>query len=172
MSLLPKIHTQAPEFSLSDQFGQAHALKEFVGKYIVLYFYPKDDTPGCTKEACGFRDGYARFRRAGMVVLGVSADSVKRHARFSEKYELPFLLLADEDRTVVNRYGVWVKKKFMGREYMGISRTTFLIDPFGKIVRVYEQVNPERHAEEILVDAKGITLDRDSGGHGVSGNNN
>ena len=155
MSLV--IQNKAPEFSLPDQGGQPRALADFFGQWVVLYFYPKDDTPGCTKEACSFRDGFARFKREGIVVLGVSADSVKKHAKFVEKYELPFLLLADEERTVVTRYGVWAKKKFMGREYMGILRTTFLIDPEGKIAKIYENVKPEEHAEEVLAEILRLT---------------
>ena len=152
MSAIPSIDRSAPEFSLPDQNGHLCALADFFGKWVVLYFYPKDDTPGCTKEACGFRDGFARFKQAGIVVLGVSADSVKKHAKFVEKYELPFLLLADENRVVVEQYGVWAKKKFMGREYMGILRATFLIDPEGKIAKIYENVKPEEHAEEVLAE--------------------
>ena len=157
MSAIPSIDRSAPEFSLLDQNGHPCALADFLGKWVVLYFYPKDDTPGCTKEACGFRDGFARFKQAGIVVLGVSADSVKKHAKFVEKYELPFLLLADENRVVVEQYGVWAKKKFMGREYMGILRTTFLIDPAGKIAKIYENVKPEGHAEEVLAEVLRLT---------------
>ena len=157
MSAIPSIDRSAPEFSLLDQNGHPCALADFLGKWVVLYFYPKDDTPGCTKEACGFRDGFARFKRRGVVVLGISADSVKKHAKFVEKYELPFLLLADEQKTVVEQYGVWVKKKFMGREYMGILRTTFLIDPAGKIAKIYENVKPEGHAEEVLAEVLRLT---------------
>ncbi|MDQ5902012.1 MAG: thioredoxin-dependent peroxiredoxin [Patescibacteria group bacterium] len=148
--MLPKTQSKAPAFSLSDQNGGMRALKDFFGQWVVLYFYPKDDTPGCTKEACSFRDGFSRFKREGVVVLGISADSVKKHAKFVEKYELPFLLLADEQKTVVEQYGVWAKKKFMGREYMGILRTTFLINPLGNIVKVYENVKPDEHADEVL----------------------
>ena len=148
--MLPKAQSKAPAFSLLDQNGVMRSLKDFHGQWVVLYFYPKDDTPGCTKEACSFRDGFVRFKRQGVVVLGISADSVKRHAKFVEKYELPFLLLADEQKTVVEQYGVWAKKKFMGREYMGILRTTFLIDPWGNIIKVYENVKPDEHADEVL----------------------
>ena len=155
--MFPGIQNKAPEFSLPDQNGQPHTLADFLGRWVVLYFYPKDDTPGCTKEACSFRDGFARFKRAGIVVLGVSADSVREHAKFVEKYELPFLLLADESKIVVEQYGVWAKKKFMGREYMGILRTTFLIDPAGKIAKIYENVKPEEHAEEVLSEVLRLT---------------
>jgi peroxiredoxin Q/BCP len=145
---------QAAAFTLPDQDGKEHSLKEYLGRWVVLYFYPKDDTPGCTAEACSFRDGYAKLKRAGIEVLGVSADTVKKHKRFALKYSLPFTLLADEEKKVVELYGVWKKKKFMGREYMGIDRTTFLIDPAGKIAKMYEQVKPDDHAEEILADVK------------------
>lgn len=131
-----------------------HTLKEYRGKWVVLYFYPKDDTPGCTVEACQFRDNFPKFKRSKAVVLGVSVDPVKKHAKFAAKYELPFTLLADEEKEVVNLYGVWAKKKFMGREYMGILRTSFLINPQGKIAKVYESVKPETHAEEVLADIR------------------
>lgn len=149
-----KLKSKAPVFSLPDQGGKEHSLKDYLGKWVALYFYPKDDTPGCTKEACSFRDNYSKLKRAGIVVLGVSVDPVRRHAKFAEKYALPFTLLADEEKTVVERYGVWGKKKFMGREYMGTMRTTFLIDPAGRIAKVYENVNPDAHAEAILADVK------------------
>ena len=161
MSTIPSIHQPAPGFVLPDQNGQPRALADFLGQWVVLYFYPKDDTPGCTKEACSFRDGFARFKRAGIIVLGVSADSVKKHAKFVEKYELPFLLLADESKVVVEQYGVWAKKKFMGREYMGILRTTFLIDPEGKIAMIYENVKPEEHAEEVLAEVMRLTTGKE-----------
>ncbi len=161
MSTIPSIHQSAPGFVLPDQSGQPRALADFLGQWVVLYFYPKDDTPGCTKEACGFRDGFARFKRAGIIVLGVSADSVKKHAKFVGKYELPFLLLADESKVVVEQYGVWAKKKFMGREYMGILRTTFLIDPEGKIAKIYENVKPEEHAEEVLAEVLRLTTGKE-----------
>ncbi len=131
-----------------------HTLKEYVGKWVVLYFYPKDDTPGCTVEACQFRDNFPKFKRSKAVILGISVDAVKKHAKFVTKYELPFTLLADEEKKVVALYGVWAKKKFMGREYMGILRTSFLIDPTGKIAKVYEDVKPDGHAEEVLSDIK------------------
>ncbi len=151
-----KVRTKAPGFILPDQEGKEHSLGEYLGKCVVLYFYPKDDTPGCTKEACSFRDNFASLKRASVVVLGVSANSVKKHAKFAEKYELPFTLFSDEEKEVVEKYHVWAKKKFMGREYMGILRTTFLIDPSGKIRKIYEEVKPDIHAEEILSDVKEI----------------
>ena len=120
----------------------------------MLYFYPKDDTPGCTTEACSIRDNWARFKKAGLVVLGASTDSVKSHAKFAEKYDLPFPLLADEKKELVKDYGVWGKKKFMGREYLGTKRWSFLIDPTGRIAKIYEDVKPNEHADEVLADLK------------------
>ncbi|OGI22194.1 MAG: peroxiredoxin [Candidatus Moranbacteria bacterium RIFCSPHIGHO2_01_FULL_55_24] len=151
-----KAKTVAPNFTLPDQDGKEHTLKEYRGKYVILYFYPKDDTPGCTKEACAFRDGFAKFKRAGISILGVSVDSAKKHAKFAEKYSLPFTLLADEGKEVVNLYGVWGKKKFMGREYMGTNRVSYLIDPKGKIAKVYVDVLPDEHADEVLADVKSL----------------
>lgn len=149
--------TKAKNFTLPDQDGKLHTLRDYAGKWVVLYFYPKDDTPGCTAEACQFRDTFPEFKRSQAVVLGVSADAVKKHAKFVTKYELPFTLLADTEKEAVNLYGVWAKKKFMGREYMGILRTTFLIDPLGKITKVYEDVKPEGHAEAVLKDIKELS---------------
>jgi len=125
-------------------------LSDFRGKSVVLYFYPKDDTPGCTTEACNFRDDYSAYETAGVTILGVSPDSVKSHIKFKEKFGLPFPLLADEDHKVSELYEVWALKKYMGREYMGVLRTTFLIDPDGRIVRVFEKVKPAEHSKEIL----------------------
>lgn len=146
---------KAPDFTAPTNGGGTVSLKDFKGKYLVLYFYPKDDTPGCTKEACGFRDAYRDFEKAGAVVLGVSTDSVKKHDKFVEKFQLPFPLLADEDKTIVEAYGVWGKKKFMGREYMGTNRVTFLIDPKGRIKKIWPTVKPEEHAAEVLAAIKG-----------------
>ena len=151
---MPKLKQKAPAFSLPDQDGKTRALKDYLGKWVALYFYPKDDTPWCTAEACSFRDSFSRLKRAGIVVLGVSIDPVKKHAKFAEKYSLPFTRLSDDEKTVVGEYGVWIKKKFMGREYMGTLRTTFLIDPEGTIAKIYEDVDPDDHAEEILADVK------------------
>ena len=148
--MLPKQGTRANDFSLLDQEGKMHSLTSYLGQWVVLYFYPKDDTPGCTVEACQFRDYFPKFTKNKAVVLGVSVDAVKMHAQFVAKYELPFTLLADEEKKVVALYGVWAKKKFMGHEYLGILRTSFLIDPTGTIVKVYENVKPDGHAEEIL----------------------
>src|SRR5512145_119355 len=124
---LPAIHTAAPEFTLPDETGVLRSLAEFRGQPVVLYFYPKDDTPGCTTEACNFRDDYGAYQRAGVNILGISPDAPKKHARFKVKYQLPFVLLADVDHQVCELYGVWGRKKFMGREYDGVFRTTFLI---------------------------------------------
>jgi peroxiredoxin Q/BCP len=146
--------TKAPSFKASDQDGVTRSLKDYAGRWVILYFYPKDDTPGCTKEACGFRDGFSKFKRAGIEVIGVSVDSVKKHAKFVEKYSLPFTLLSDEEKKIVEAYGVWGLKKFMGREYMGTNRVSYLIDPIGKIAKVYDKVKPDEHADEVLADVK------------------
>ncbi len=140
----------APDFELADQFGDTHKRTDYLGKKLILYFYPKDNTPGCTAEACSFRDNYSAFRQNGISIIGVSADSTKSHANFQEKYSLPFILLSDEEHKVSEDYGVWQLKKYMGREYYGILRTTFVIDEEGKIVKIFEKVKPESHAEEIL----------------------
>ena len=152
--MAPRIGEKAPDFELQDQFGDIHKLSDYLGKKLILYFYPKDNTPGCTSEACSFRDNYALFRANGMQILGVSADSVKSHKDFQEKYSLPFLLLADTDHAVSEAYGVWTLKKMMGKEYFGIVRTTFVIDEEGKILEIYEKVKPEEHAQQIIQDLK------------------
>jgi peroxiredoxin Q/BCP len=149
-----KLLSKAPAFSLPDQDGKLTKLSDFAGKWVLLYFYPKDDTPGCTKEACGFRDSLPHFKKSKVMVLGVSVDSVKSHRKFADKYGLPFTLLADEDKKVVNQYGVWVEKSMYGRKYMGTARTSFLIDPAGKIAKIYEKVKPEQHPAEVLADLK------------------
>ena len=149
-----RVDDKAPDFKLPDQKGNDHSLKDYRGKRVVVYFYPKDDTPGCTKEACAVRDNLPAFKKLKVAVLGVSIDSVRSHAKFAEKYGLNFTILADESKKVVNRYGVWAKKNFMGRKYMGTLRTSFLINPSGKIVKIYENVKPEVHAEELLEDLK------------------
>jgi peroxiredoxin Q/BCP len=140
----------APDFELPDEAGALHKLSDYRGKPVVLYFYPKDDTPGCTTEACNFRDDYSAYQNADVVILGVSPDSVKSHAKFKEKFGLPFPLLADEGHKVSELYDVWALKKFMGREYMGVLRTTFLVDAGGKIARVFEKVKPAEHSAELL----------------------
>lgn len=151
-----KIGQKAPAFKLPDQDGKIHSLADYAGKWVLLYFYPKDDTPGCTKEACSIRDNFPDFKKLKLTVLGVSVDPVKSHKKFAEKYKLPFTLLADDERKLVKDCGVWGKKKFMGREYMGTMRTSFLIDPAGKIFKIYENVKPDIHAEEVLEDLKKI----------------
>lgn len=150
---------KAPDFSLPDQDGKQVSLSEFIGEWVLVYFYPKDDTPGCTKEACSFRDNFPKFKKLNLKVLGISTDTVKSHGKFRDKYELPFTLLADEKKEVVEKYGVWQKKKFMGREYMGTVRSSFLINSEGKIVKIYENVKPETHANEVLEDLKGLRND-------------
>lgn len=144
----------APDFKLADQNSELHSLKQYRGQWVILYFYPKDDTPGCTVEACSFRDNFSALKKLGAVVLGVSTDPVKKHAKFAGKYELPFTLLADEEKKVVELCGVWGKKKFMGREYMGTSRVSFLIDTKGKIAKIYNPVKPAEHVAEVLADIK------------------
>ena len=144
----------APDFILIDDTGATRRLSDYRGQNAVLYFYPKDDTPGCTTEACNFRDDYSAFVEAGVTILGVSPDSPKSHARFKLKFQLPFPLLADEQHIVCETYGVWGQKKFMGREYMGVLRTTFLISPDGKIKKVFADVKPSEHSAEVLAALK------------------
>jgi peroxiredoxin Q/BCP len=144
------VDTPAPDFALTDAEGKIHRLSDYRGKRVVLYFYPKDDTPGCTTEACGFRDRYDEYTKAGAVILGVSPDAPRSHAKFASKYDLPFPLLADEDHAVCEAYGVWGRKKFMGREYDGVLRTTFVIGEEGQVLRVFENVKPDRHSQEVL----------------------
>lgn len=141
--------TVAPDFGLPDQEGRVHRLSDYRGRWVVLYFYPKDDTPGCTKEACGFRDRMGDLQELGAVVLGVSADDVESHKRFAEKYGLNFPLLADPERQAILAYGAWGKKNLYGKEYEGVLRQTFLIDPEGRIAKVWKKVSPEGHAEEV-----------------------
>lgn len=149
------IGTKAPDFALPDQDGIIRKLSDYKGKPVVLYFYPKDDTPGCTKEACSFRDSFAEYRKAGIEILGVSIDDEKSHRAFREKYDLPFTLLADKDRKVVEKYGVWVEKMNYGKKYMGIARKTFLIDKNGKVIYIFDKVKPEEHASEVLEKLSG-----------------
>ena len=145
---------QAPDFSLPDENNATRRLSDFRGRPVVLYFYPKDDTPGCTTEACNFRDDYSAYVNADLVVLGVSPDSPQSHAKFKQKYALPFPLLADNGHKVCDQYGVWGPKKFMGRGYEGVMRTTFLIDSNGRIAKVFENVRPAEHSGEVLDAAK------------------
>lgn len=140
----------APDFELPDENGTIRSLAEFRGQPLVLYFYPKDDTPGCTKEACSFRDDYSAYEAAGVAILGVSPDSPASHTKFKEKYDLPFPLLADEDHRVADLYEAWGPKKFMGRSYEGVLRTTYLIAEDGTIKQVFEKVRPAEHSTEIL----------------------
>ena len=140
----------APDFTAETDKGEAVTLKDFAGKHLVLYFYPKDDTPGCTIEACNFRDNLARLESEGAAVLGVSLDSVSSHQKFRDKFELPFTLLSDPEHTVSDAYGVFGPKTFMGREYMGVDRATFVIGPDGALEKVWPKVKPDGHAEEVL----------------------
>ena len=140
------------DFELPDQNGKIHKLSDYRGKWIVLYFYPKDDTPGCTKEACNFRDSIDKFKKLGVVILGVSKDSVTSHKKFADKYHLNFTILSNEDKSVIRKYKSWGIKKFMGREFEGTIRNTYLINPKGEIVKFYEKVNPLTHSEQILKD--------------------
>jgi len=141
---------KAPAFSAAGSDGQTHTLRDFAGKTLVLYFYPRDNTPGCTVEACEFRDHLAQLTGAGAVVLGVSSDDLKSHAKFIQKHNLNFVLLADPDKTLHKAYGTWGKKKFLGREFMGTLRTTFVIGPDGVIRKIFRQVSPKGHAAEVL----------------------
>jgi peroxiredoxin Q/BCP len=140
----------APDFTATAQDGRTVSLSDFKGRPVILYFYPRDDTPGCTKEACAFRDEFAAFRKKGAVILGVSIDPPGSHAKFIEKYKLPFTLLADEEKRIVQAYGAWGQKSFMGRKYMGTHRVTFLIGADGKIKQVWPAVKPQEHAGEVL----------------------
>jgi peroxiredoxin Q/BCP len=149
-----QVGQKAPDFALPDQDGRVHSLKDYAGSWVLLYFYPKDDTTGCTAEACSIRDDFPAFDKLKAKVLGVSIDSPASHKKFAAKYSLPFTLLSDEQKQVVNLYGVWGKKKFMGREYMGTLRTSFLIDPTGVVAKVYEKVKPLVHAQEVLEDLR------------------
>lgn len=141
---------KAPEFRSVDQNGEKIALKDFKGKWVVLYFYPRADTPGCTIEACGFRDSFKRIEKTGAVLLGVSPDEAKAQKKFEEKYDLPFTLVADADKTICNLYGVIQEKNMYGKKVMGVVRTTFVIGPDGKIKHIFSKVKPEGHAEEVL----------------------
>ncbi|MFC5542014.1 MAG: thioredoxin-dependent thiol peroxidase [Bacilli bacterium] len=144
------VNKKAPEFTLMNEKGEPVSLSDFIGKKIVLYFYPKDMTPGCTTEACDFRDHYESFADLNAVILGVSTDSAERHQKFIEKYDLPFSLLVDENHEVCEKYGVWVLKKNYGKEYMGIERSTFLIDENGVVIKEWRKVRVKNHIEEVL----------------------
>lgn len=145
-----EVGKKAPDFSLLNQDEKKIALKDFIGQKVVLYFYPKDDTSGCTKEACSFSDDLPKFSKIDAVILGVSPDSVKSHKKFSEKYKLKFDLLADEEKKVIDKYGVWKEKSMYGRKYMGVERTTFIIDEKGKIKKIFNKVKVDGHNKEVL----------------------
>ena len=149
-----EVNDKAPDFSLSNENGETVRLADFRGKNVVLFFYPKANTPGCTIEACGFRDAYKKLQKAGLVVLGISADSPAAQKKFKEQHDLPYTLLADVDKKVVNAFGVFKEKNMYGRKVMGIERTTFLIGPDGRITRIFSKVKPEGHAEEVLASAQ------------------
>ena len=147
---MPKEGQKAPAFQAPDDSGKTVSLSDLKGKKVVLYFYPKDDTPGCTKEACAFRDGIAQIKKKGAVVFGVSPDSVGSHQKFKEKFTLNFPLLADPDKKLVQAYGVWKEKSMYGKKYMGVERTTFVIDEEGKITRIFPKVQVDAHYDEVL----------------------
>lgn len=153
----PAVGDKAPGFTLPGQDGKPRSLADYQGKWLLLYFYPKDDTPGCTIEACALRDQFRDFSKIGAVVVGVSTDTVASHKKFAAGYDLPFTLLADVTKEVVGAYGVFGEKKFMGRTYMGTTRTSFLIDPEGIVRRVYEKVKPEAHAAEVIADLRALS---------------
>lgn len=153
---MPETGTPAPDFVLPDQDGNVHTLSSYQGKWVLLYFYPKDDTPGCTIEACSIRDQFKDFSAIGATVLGVSIDSIASHKKFAQAYHLPFTLLADEHKEVVGKYGVFGERKFMGKSYMGTARTSFLINPDGVIAKRYERVKPEQHASEVIADLRSL----------------
>lgn len=148
---------KAPSFSLPDQFGRIHSLSEYQGKWLLVYFYPKDDTPGCTKEACGFRDIATEFVKQDIVVIGISKDSVQSHKKFAEKYHLSFTLLSDESTDTIKAYGAWGEKKFMGRTFDGVKRISFLIGPEQTIRKEYSKVDVFSHAKDILQDKQTLT---------------
>jgi thioredoxin-dependent peroxiredoxin len=145
-----EINDKAPEFTSTDQNGEKLALKDYKGKWVVLYFYPRADTPGCTIEACSFRDSFGKLGKTGAVVLGVSPDEAKAQKKFEEKYNLPFTLVADADKKICDAYGVMQEKNMYGKKVMGVARTTFIIGPHGKIKHIFHKVKPEGHAEEVL----------------------
>ncbi len=147
---MPEEGQPAPDFTLTDQHGKKVTLAKLKGSPVVIYFYPKDDTPGCTKEACGFRDSFADYRKAGAVILGISPDTSESHAKFAKKFELPFTLLADPEHKVCDAYGVWKEKNMYGRKYMGVERTTFVIDPKGVVRKVFPKVKVNGHPSAVL----------------------
>lgn len=152
--MTPPLNSQAPDFTLPDQFGATHSIAEYAGNYILLYFYPKDDTEGCTIEACSFRDRLNELKEKNVQVLGVSADDTASHKKFAEKYQLNFPLLADTNKKIIESYGVWREKENFGKKYMGIVRESFLINPEGIIIKHYENVKPETHVDDVIDDIK------------------
>ncbi len=152
---MPEVGKKAPDFSLIDQDGKKKSLKDFKGKKVILYFYPKDNTSGCTKEACNFRDDFPKFKKTDAIILGVSPDSVESHKKFASKYNLPFTLLSDEDKKVLKKYDVWKEKSMYGRKYMGVVRTTYVIDENGKIKNVFNKVKVDGHNSEVMEALKG-----------------
>lgn len=153
------LNQKAPNFTLRDQNGQIHELKDYKGKWLVLYFYPKDDTPGCTKEACSFRDHTDSLKKNNVVVMGISADPITSHQKFADKYHLNFPLLSDTNKKVITSYGAWGSKQLMGKKYKGILRNTYLINPDGLVKKIYQNVIPQDHAKEILSNIIVLKLD-------------
>lgn len=151
-----KENTKAPSFSLKDQNGKTHKLSDYKGKKLVIYFYPRDNTPGCTTEACSFRDDYSAFKKAGVEIIGISKDSVESHTKFADKFDLNFTILSDPQGEVIEKYGAWKEKSMYGKTFMGIARTTYLIDETGKIIKAYPKVKPAEHSKEILEDVKNL----------------
>ena len=145
-----KENQSAPNFELPDAIGKTHTLSEFKGKKIILYFYPRDDTPGCTKEACDFRDNYSKLKNKNSVVIGISLDTNESHTKFIKKYDLPFILLSDPEKKTIKKYDAWQKKSMYGKTYMGIQRSTFIIDEKGKIIKIFPKVSVDGHVNEIL----------------------
>ncbi len=151
-----KVGQKAPTFNLPDENGDKYKLSDYAGEWLLVYFYPKDDTPGCTVEACSFRDNLPKFKKLKTKIVGISGDSVERHRKFADKHKLPFTLLADEDRGVIKKYGALAQKSLFGKKYLGIKRTSFLIDPKGRVAVIYEKVKPAIHAEQVLQDLKSL----------------
>ncbi|MDQ5883477.1 MAG: thioredoxin-dependent peroxiredoxin [Patescibacteria group bacterium] len=151
-----KLKSKAPDFTLLDQDGKEQALSDYLGQFVLIYFYPKDDTPGCTKEACMLRDDFPDFQKLNAKVLGISADSVKSHKKFAEKYNLPFTLLSDDKKEVLKKYGVMSEKSMFGKTFLGIKRMSYLIDKNGEVIKVYENVKPISHAKEVIEDLKNL----------------
>ena len=149
-----EIGKKSPDFTLPDQDGKKISLKDFIGKKVVLYFYPKDNTSGCTKEACNFRDDFPKFKKSDAVIIGISPDSSASHKKFIEKYDLPFTLLSDEDKKVLEKYEVWKEKSMYGRKYMGVERTTYIIDEKGKIKKIFNKVKVDGHNQEVMEELK------------------